>query len=78
MPMNNIERAEHAGAAITEYLASKGEPHDQKAQPEEISDLICDLLHHADTFGFSTEEILRTAKLNYDAENKDEEIYEKV
>ena len=72
MPMNNEERAEHAGNAITEYLASKGEPHDQSAQPYEISDLICDLLHHGDRLGFAHESILAHALMHYKGEKAEE------
>jgi hypothetical protein len=73
MPMTNIERAEHAGAAVTEYLSSKGEPHDEPAQDHEISDLICDLLHHGDRLGFDHEDIIATALMHYRAERDGEE-----
>jgi len=71
MPMNNDERAGHAGNAMTEYLASKGEPHDQPAEEHEISDLICDLLHHGDTFGFDHEAIIARALMHYEAEKEE-------
>lgn len=70
--MNNQERAEHAGAAVTEYLSSKGEPHDESAEQYEISDLICDLLHHGSGLGFSWEKIIETAMLNFHAEKDDD------
>lgn len=68
MPMNNEERAEHAGSAIAEYLSSKGEPHDAPAEEHEISDLVCDLLHHGDRFGFHHQDILDRALMHYAAE----------
>lgn len=74
MPMDNDERAEHAGNAMAEYLASKGEPHDQPAEDYEISDLICDLLHHADRLGFHHRDILEHALMHYYAENADEGV----
>jgi hypothetical protein len=74
MPMNNDERADHAGNAMAEYLASKGEPHDQPAEDAEISDLICDLLHHAARLGFHHRDILERALMHYEAENAEEGI----
>lgn len=68
MPMDNEERAEHAGNAIAEYLSSKGEPHDLPAEEYEISDLICDLLHHGDRLGFHHRTILERALMHYEAE----------
>jgi len=68
MPMDNEERAEHAGAAIAAYFSSKGEPHDPPAEDYEISDLICDLLHHGDRFGFDHSDILARALMHYEAE----------
>ena len=70
--MTNEERAEHAGNAMTEYLSSKGEPHDQPAEEYEISDLICDLLHHSDRFGYDPQAQIDRALLHYHAENHDE------
>jgi hypothetical protein len=72
MPMTNEERAEHAGNAMAEYLASKGEPHDQPAEDYEISDLICDLLHHGDRLGFDHRDIIGRALLHYLAERAGE------
>ena len=72
MPMNNDERADHAGNAMAEYLASKGEPHDQPAEGYEISDLICDLLHHADRLGFHFRDILSHALMHYKGEKAEE------
>lgn len=74
MPMNNDERAEHAGNAMAEYLASKGEPHGQSADNDEISDLICDLLHHAARLGFHHRDILDRALMHYEAEKAEEGI----
>jgi hypothetical protein len=61
MPMTNEERAEYAGAAVAEYLSMKGEPHDLPAEDHEISDLICDLLHHGDRLGFDHHELIDRA-----------------
>jgi hypothetical protein len=69
--MTNTERAEHAGAAIAEYLSMKGEPHDQPAEEHEISDLICDLLHHGDRFGFDHDNIISQALMHYEAEKQE-------
>lgn len=66
--MTNRERAEHAGNAMSEYLSSKGEPHNLPGEDYEISDLICDLLHHSDRLGFDAQDILDTAQMHYDAE----------
>ena len=71
MPMTNEERAEHAGNALTEYLSSKGEPHNQPAEEHEISDLICDLLHHGDRFGFDHDDIISRALMHYEAEKQE-------
>lgn len=71
--MTNQERAEHAGAAVAEYLSSKGEPHDQPAEEYEISDLICDLLHHGDRFGFDYQTLLDRALMHYLAEREEEQ-----
>jgi hypothetical protein len=72
MPMTNEERAEYAGAAVAEYLSMKGEPHDLPAEDYEISDLICDLLHHGDRLGFNHQELIDRALLHYEAEKEDE------
>jgi hypothetical protein len=71
MPMTNEERADHAGAAVAEYLSMKGEPHDLPAEEYEISDLICDLLHLGDRFGFNHQELIERALMHYEAENKE-------
>jgi hypothetical protein len=72
MPMTNEERAEHAGNAITEYVASKGEPHDGPATEYEISDLICDLLHHGNRCGFCHQDLLDRALMHYSAEKAED------
>jgi hypothetical protein len=72
MPANNKERAEYAGAAITEYLSMKGEPHHLPADDYEISDLICDLLHHGDRLGFNHQDLLDHALMHYEGEKNEE------
>lgn len=72
MPMTNEERAEHAGAAIAEYLASKGENGEPGNGEYEIPDLICDLLHHGDRFGYDHRKLVERA-LSYYREEKSEE-----
>jgi len=69
-PPTNQERAEHAGNAITEYLSSKGEAWDEPAYPEEIIDLISDLLHHAHRLDFDTEHIYRIALTHFQYETQ--------
>ncbi|MCB1563916.1 MAG: hypothetical protein KDJ75_10105 [Alphaproteobacteria bacterium] len=69
--MNNEERAEHAGNAMSEYLSSKGEPHDREAQDYEIADLICDLMHLADRHGFDIESIKNMAEMHYQGERNE-------
>jgi len=69
-PPTNQERAEYAGNAITEYLSSKGDAWNEPARPEEITDLICDLIHHAHRLGFDTERIYGLALVHFQIETQ--------
>jgi hypothetical protein len=66
--MDNIERAYYALDALTAYLKSKGEPCDGPGEDYEISDLICDLLHHGDLLGLNHQDILDRAIMHYEYE----------
>jgi hypothetical protein len=70
--MNNAERAEHAAAAMKAYLASKGEATHQPCEDHDIADLVCDLLHYADTFGFNIDLLLQRAQDHHECEKSDE------
>jgi len=70
--MENNERSEFAQFALEMYTMGKGECPDDVVQWEEIGDLICDLLHLADTYKCDKKQILRSAFTNYSAELIDE------
>ena len=76
MPMDNVERAHHAEQALYQYLDSKGEAYDESDPKEildtEISDLICDLLHHARASGLDPDLAIERALMHFEAEEQDE------
>lgn len=73
MTPTNEDRAEYAASAMAEYLSAKGEPHGEPAEDYEISDLICDLLHHGDRRGFDHETLIARALMHYEAEKDEDE-----
>lgn len=72
MPMNNAERSKHAEVAMLAYLTSKGEKMHQPCEDYDIADLVCDLLHYADTFGFHIDLLIQRAQDHHEGEKADE------
>lgn len=71
MPMTMEERYDHAIAALQAYNRAKGEAGPDLSFHYKISDLICDLLHLATSKDFHKNDVLDTAFMHHEAEQRD-------
>ena len=63
MDIGNDQRARHAKAALSSYLAVAG-GHNNSPE-EQIQDLLCDILHLADSLGIHADVVIRKGIAGY-------------
>ena len=72
-PITNEQRAAWAAHAIAEYSAGKEGPGGLYDDPDAVlTDLLCDLMHHARSAQIDFEKCLRAAQMHYEAEGAEE------
>lgn len=70
--MNNTDRAERASAALGAYCAHVGDQRSAFCERELLSDMLCDLMHYAQSVDVPFSEVLETGQMNYSAECDEE------
>ncbi len=72
-PVTNIQRAAWANAGLLDYSQAKDETRFLYEERETVfGDMLCDLMHLADQYGYNWQEHLGRAAMHYEAETSDE------